>query len=116
MVSANADQNCLGAFEEFLSTYESTISDLDAAATDALESLNIDEDDLGDEYVMVDDEGKGKGPLPKPGQYSDPKKKYMHMLQQVADREISEVTIELDDLQNVGFPLYNIMLGRPINQ
>ena len=99
-----------------MSTYESTISDLDAAATDAFEGLNIDEDDLSDEYVMVDDEGNGKGPASKPGQHSDPKKKYMHILQQVADREISEVTIELDDLQNVCFPSYSIMHERCINQ
>ena len=50
---------------------------------------------------MIDDEGNGNGPVQRPGQYGDPKKKYMNMLQRVADRQISEVTIELDDLQNV---------------
>lgn len=90
-----------GAFEEFLSTYESSNSDVDAVATDALEGLNIDEDGISDEYVMVDDEGNGNGSAQRPAQYGNPKKKYMHMLQRVADRQISEVTIELDDLQNV---------------
>jgi DNA replication licensing factor MCM7 len=93
-----------GAFEEFLSTYESTASDLDAEATDALESLNIDENDSSDEYVMVDNELDGKGVARRPGQRGQSKKKYMDMLQRVADRQIAEVTIELDDLENASFP------------
>lgn len=84
-----------------MSTYESTTSDLDAAATDALEGLNIDEDAESDDFIMVDGEENGRG---KPGQYEDPKKKYMNLLQKVADRQISEVKIELDDLKAVGFP------------
>lgn len=91
------------AFEEFLTTYESTASDLDAEATDALEGLNIDENDSSDEFVMVDNEIDGKGVARRPGQRGQSKKKYMDMLQRVADRQISEVTIELDDLENVGF-------------
>lgn len=50
---------------------------------------------------MVDDDGNGNGSVQRPEQYGNPKKKYMHMLQRVADRQISEITIELDDLQNV---------------
>lgn len=89
------------------------MSDLDAAATDALEGLNIDEDGISDEYVMVDDERNGAGSVQRPGQSRDPKKKYMHMLQRVADRQLSEVTIELDDLQNVCcFPEH--FLGTPL--
>lgn len=90
------------AFEDFLSTYESTISDLDVAATDALEGLSIVEDNASDEYVMVDNEGE-KGASLKPGHESQTKKKYMHMLQKVANRQISEVSIELDDLDNVRY-------------
>lgn len=88
-----------------MSTYESTTSDLDAAATDALEGLNIDEDADSDDFVMVDGEENGRGVRRKPGQYEDPKKKYMNLLQKVADRQISEVKIELDDLKTVRFPL-----------
>ena len=95
-----------------MSTYESSASDPDAAATDALEGLNIDEDGISDEYVMIDDERNGNGPVQRPDQYGDPKKKYMHMLQRVADRQISEVTIELDDLQNVRYLLEH-SLGAP---
>lgn len=53
----------------------------------------------------MDDGQNGKGFLQKPDQYGDPKKKYMHMLQKVADRQISEVTIELDDLKHVRLSL-----------
>ena len=52
---------------------------------------------------MVDDERDGNGGARRPGGQSGPsKKKYMEILQQVADRQISEVMIELDDLENVG--------------
>lgn len=88
-----------------MSTYESTQSDLDAAAMDALEGLNIDEDADIDDFVMVDGEENGRGARRKLGQYEDPKKKYMNLLQKVADRQISEVKIELDDLKAVSFPL-----------
>ncbi len=53
---------------------------------------------------MVDHERGGKDSARRPGQRGHSKKKYMDMLQKVADRQRSEVTIELDDLENVGFP------------
>lgn len=93
---ANAD--CVGAFESFLTTYESTTPDL---TTDALENLNIEEEEFSDEYVMVDNERDGQKGVQRPDQPGRSKKKYMEMLQQVADRQISEVMIELDDLENV---------------
>ena len=37
----------------------------------------------------------------RPGQSTEPGRKYMDMLQKVADREADQVTIELDDLDNV---------------
>lgn len=100
IVSNQPNLESLDAFEDFLSTYESTTSDLDVVATDALEGLNIEEDNSSDEYVMVDNEGE-KGTSPKLGHESQTKKKYMHMLQKVANRQISEVSIELDDIDNV---------------
>lgn len=96
----------IGAFEDFLTTYESTASDSDAAATDALEGLNIGEDNLSDEYVMVDDAGNERN-FRKPNEYRGTKKKYLNILQQVADRQVSEITIELDDLDNVGHPVHS---------
>ena len=90
-----------GAFEDFLSSYKSTVSELDPAATNALEHLHLEEDGLSDEYDFMEDVEHGKASRRKPGQYPDPKKKYIDMLQKVADRKLSEVTIELDDLDNV---------------
>lgn len=97
--SSETNAGCAGAFEDFLTTFECTTPDL---TTNALENLNIEEEDLSDEYVMVDDERDGQGGVRRPGRPGPSKKKYMDMLQQVADRQISEITIELDDLDNVG--------------
>lgn len=74
---------------------------MDSAATNALEHLHLEEDGLSDEYDFMEDVEEGKAIRSKPGQYPDPKKKYMDMLQRVADRKLSEVMIELDDLENV---------------
>lgn len=98
---SEANAGYAGAFENFLTTYECTTPDL---TTNALESLNIEEEEFSDEYVMVDNDGDGKGGARRPGQSGTSKKKYMEMLQQVADRQVSEVMIELDDLENVGSP------------
>lgn len=99
--TSEANAGRAGAFEDFLTTYECTTPDL---TTNALESLNIEEEEFSDEYVMVDHERDGKGGARRPGQSGPSKKKYMEMLQLVSDRQISEVMIELDDLENVGYP------------
>ena len=93
------------AFEDFLLNYKSTQTDLDLAATDAFQDLNIDGDGTSDEYDFMDDVAGGKEARHPNGQHQEPRRKYMDMLQRVADRTISEVTIELDDLDNVrGLP------------
>ena len=91
----------LAAFEDFLSNYKSTQTDLEIAATDAFQNLDIDEDGTSDEYDMMDDVTGGKETRQKNADFKEAKRKYMDMLQRVADREISEITIELDDLDNV---------------
>ena len=87
----------LAAFEEFLVNYKSAQTDLDLA----VEDLNIDGDGTSDEYDFMDDVTGGKDARRPNGQYKEPRKKYMDMLQKVADRALDEVTIELDDLDNV---------------
>ena len=77
--------------------YKSTQSDLDLAVQD----LNIDGDGTSDEYDFMDDVAGGKDARRPNQQYREPRRKYMDMLQQVADRQLDEVTIELDDLDNV---------------
>ncbi|KAI9870686.1 MAG: Mcm2-7 hexameric complex component, partial [Pleopsidium flavum] len=88
------------AFEDFLQNYKSSSSATETSATNALQDLNIDEDGLSDEYDFMDDvaNGSSKRPAGRGDKALDPKKKYMAILQDVADRYTSEVTIELDDL------------------
>lgn len=90
----------IAAFEDFLLNYKTTQTDLDLAATDAFEELNLEEDGTSDEYDFMDDVAGGKDARHAARQ-KEPKRKYMDMLQKVADRQIGEVTIELDDLDNV---------------
>lgn len=89
------------AFEEFLLNYKSTQTDLDTAATDAFQDLNIDGDGTSDEYDFMDDVAGGKEARRPLGQPQEARRKYMDMLQRVADRQLNQVTIELDDLDNV---------------
>ena len=89
------------AFEDFLLNYKSTQTDLDSAATDAFEDLNIDEDGTSDEYDFMDDVAGGKEARRPLGRPAEARRKYMDMLQKVADRQLNQVTIELDDLDNV---------------
>lgn len=94
------------AFEDFLTSFKSSASASEASATYALQDLNIDEDGLSDEYDFMEDvaDGTGRQTNRRPGEDRDPKKKYMEMLQRVADRHTSEVMIELDDLDAVRKP------------
>jgi DNA replication licensing factor MCM7 len=81
------------AFEDFLKTYKSTATE----AADAFSRLNLEDDDLDEEYDFLDESGDETG-RPRKG---DPKLKYMRMLQQVADRVSNQVLIDLDDLAAV---------------
>ena len=86
---------------------------MDPAATNALEHLHLEEDGLSDEYDFMEDVEDGKAARQKPGQYPDPKRKYMDMMQQVADRKLSEVTIDLDDLENVSVHWKDVLISPP---
>ena len=68
----------------------------------AVQDLNIDGDGTSDEYDFMDDVAGGKDARRPNGQSKEARRKYMDMLQKVADRDLDEVTIELDDLDNVG--------------
>lgn len=64
--------------------------------------MNIDDDDISDEYDFAesDEEAQGARRAARK-QASMPHKKYMDVLQEVANRQVDEVTIELDDLFKV---------------
>ena len=88
------------AFEEFLQTFKTSPA---AAITHALGDMNIDEDDLSDEYdFMDDDDEEGQNARRRArSQAKMPKLKYLDLLQKVADRYEEEITINLDDLAKV---------------
>lgn len=60
--------------------------------------MRLDEADPDDEYDFMDEAGDRTGPRE---QQQRSKIKYMNILQGVADRTISHITIELDDLELV---------------
>ncbi|RDL40033.1 DNA helicase [Venustampulla echinocandica] len=85
------------AFEDFLQTFKTTPT---SAITHALGGMNIDQDDLSDEYdFMDDDDVQGQNARRQTSSQSKmPKLKYLDLLQKVADRYEDEITIDLDDV------------------
>ena len=84
-----------------MQNYKSTATELDAIG-----DLNLDGD--GDEYDFMEDAAGDKDGR-RNGASREPKRKYMDMLQKVADRQTNEVVIELDDLDNVGFAILSAL-------
>ena len=84
----------LDAFQSFLEKFETTKSASDEAA-EAIDGLNLDEDHTSDEYDFLDDVANGDGARRQHGT----KRKYVEMVQEVADRDRQNVLIELDDLK-----------------
>lgn len=68
---------------------------------EAFGDLNIDGDATSDEYDFMDDVAGGKDARQPNRSSKEARRKYLDMLQDVADRKANEVTIELDDLDNV---------------
>ena len=101
------------AFEDFLLNYKSTTTELDA-----LEDLNLDGDDgTSDEYDFMDDVAGGKEARQANAPSRAPKRKYMDMLQEVVDRRLDQITIELEDLDNVrhsNFLLRTMLIQIPV--
>ncbi|KAI9668145.1 MAG: Mcm2-7 hexameric complex component [Bathelium mastoideum] len=83
------------AFEDFLGSYKGKSS---SDTANALNDLHIDEDGLSDEYDFMEDVDGANGARRRDGASRGPKKKYMEILQDVADRKASQVLIELDDV------------------
>lgn len=88
------------AFRDFLENYKSFQED---TAAEGLEDLHINGDNTSDEYDFMDDiderdDGHGRR---RRHPDTEPKRKYMRILQEVADRKQSNLLIELDDLDEV---------------
>lgn len=88
-------------FKEFLKGFKSFQSNSEAAATEALQDLNIDEGRTSDEYDFMDDADEMDGATSRPTKRQNPKFKYMQILQDVANRDTSHIQIDLDDLETV---------------
>ncbi|OOF96527.1 hypothetical protein ASPCADRAFT_206703 [Aspergillus carbonarius ITEM 5010] len=88
----------LDAFKDFLKHFKSFESASESAATEAIEDLHIDEDGTSDEYDFMDDVDQEGGAQRAGRRRREPKLKYMQLLQEVADRERTNILIELDDL------------------
>lgn len=102
----------LDAFKDFLKHFKSFESASESAATEAIEDLRIDEDGTSDEYDFMDDVAQ-EGSAQRAGRRRrEPKLKYMQVLQEVADRERTNILIELDDLATVSASLLRL-ISRP---
>ena len=87
------------AFESFLGAFKTSKTD---SVADGLLDMNIDDDDISDEYDFAEsDEEAQEARRAARKLASMPHTKYMDILQQVANRQQDEVTIELDDLFEV---------------
>jgi len=62
-----------------------------------LSGLNLNDEELDEEYDFMDESGDETGRPRRP----DPKLKYMRMLQNISDRGLNQILIELDDLAAV---------------
>lgn len=90
------------AFRDFLQNFKSSQSKSEEAAANAIDDPNLDADRTSDEYDFMDDVAEGDGSASRRIGGSRPtKRKYMSILQEVADRERSTILIELDDLEEV---------------
>lgn len=92
----------LDGFKDFLQHFKTLQSKSEAAATEALEDLNIDGSRTSDEYDFMDDAEDGEGAETRGARRRrEPKLKYMQILQDVANRDASNIVIELDDVEIV---------------
>jgi DNA replication licensing factor MCM7 len=90
------------AFRDFLENFKSSESASEEAAAEAIDELHIDGDGTSDEYDFMDDVENGDGTRSRrEGRRRPDKRKYMALLQKIADRVKSNILIELDDLDLV---------------
>ena len=87
-----------GAFEEFLKDFKTSP---EQTITTAMGDITIDGDELDDEYDMMDDSAQGQARRQRGQQERGPHHKYKETLQRLANREVDEVLIDLDDLAAV---------------
>lgn len=70
--------------------------------------MTINEDDISDDdydFMDEDDQAQARRQQQKAAKRG-PQPKYQIMMQELADRKIDEVMIDLDDLSDVGYPCH----------
>ncbi|KAL5600053.1 hypothetical protein FOVSG1_007865 [Fusarium oxysporum f. sp. vasinfectum] len=82
------------AFQEFLTGFKTSP---EQTITTALGNITIGEDDLDDEYDLMEEDGQDAN-RQQAKERRAPQYKYKNMLQQLSDRTIDEATIDLNDL------------------
>ncbi|KHE84505.1 MCM-domain-containing protein [Neurospora crassa] len=90
----------MSAFENFLDDFKTSPQD---SITHALGNIDINEDDLSDEYDFMDDDDDDDAQQQRRSERARrraPRHKYKELLQELADRKINEIVIDLDDLQS----------------
>ena len=96
------------AFEIFLKDFKTSP---EQTLANAMGEISIEEDDLSDEYDFMDeDEGAAERRRQEKERHRTPQYKYKDMMQQLANREIDEIRIDLDDLETVSIQ-FLVLLG-----
>ncbi|KEZ46419.1 DNA replication licensing factor mcm7 [Scedosporium apiospermum] len=88
------------AFEQFLSEFKTTP---EQSIAQAFGDISIEEDGLSDEYDFLDEDEEAQGRrrqerLERAQRRRGPHHKYKEILQDLADRKVQEVTIDLNEL------------------
>ncbi|CAI4216138.1 unnamed protein product [Parascedosporium putredinis] len=89
------------AFELFLSEFKTTA---DQSIAQAFGNISIEEDDLSDDYDFLDEDEetqqrRRQERRERAERRKGPHQKYKELLQDLADRKIQEVRVDLDDLE-----------------
>lgn len=86
-------------FKTFLQDFKASPAD---SITHALGGMNIEEEDLDDEYDFMDEDNEDEERRRQErANRKKPYHKYKNLMQQLANRDIDEVLIELDDIAQV---------------
>ena len=89
------------ALESFLEDFKTSP---EQAITHAFGNINIDADEMSDEYDFVDEDDEAEQRrIQERARKRLPQYKYKDMLQKLADRKVDELVIDLDDLATVRF-------------
>lgn len=87
------------AFKSFLTDFKASPAD---SLTHALGGMDIAEDDLDDEYDFMDDDNDEEElHRQERADRKKPYHKYKEIMQQLANRKIDEVLVDLDDVSQV---------------